>query len=106
MKVVRKDHSNLMVLFIDQLFHLMMQPCTELNTHRKKLTHVQLHFLSKFHLFFGMIFFHIFSNSSSPRSGFVHHHTEETGHKFYQPAHEVFQNQFQQQQQQPQPITA
>jgi hypothetical protein len=52
-----------------------------------------------------MIFFHIFSNSSSPRSGYVHHHTEETGHKFYQPNHEVFQNQFQQQQQQ-QPITA
>jgi hypothetical protein len=57
MKVVRKDHSNLMVLFIDQLFHSMMQPCTELNTHRKELTHVQLHFLSEFHLFFGMIFF-------------------------------------------------
>jgi hypothetical protein len=33
----------------------------------------------------------------TPRSGYVHHHTEETGHKFYQPHHEVFPNQYQQQ---------
>ncbi|CAF2239927.1 unnamed protein product [Rotaria magnacalcarata] len=35
----------------------------------------------------------------SPRSNFIHHHTEPTGHKFYQPHHEL-QTQYQQQQQQ------
>jgi len=35
----------------------------------------------------------------TPRSNYVHHHTEESGHKFYQPHHEVYQNQYQQQQQ-------
>jgi len=43
-------------------------------------------------------FSNIFYECSTPRSTFVHHHTEPDGHKFYQPHHEVFQNQYQQQQ--------
>ncbi|CAF0990154.1 unnamed protein product [Rotaria sordida] len=37
----------------------------------------------------------------TPRSGFVLHHVEPTGHKFYQPQHELLQTQYQQQQQYP-----
>jgi hypothetical protein len=56
-----------MVFFIDQLFHLMMQPCIKLNIYRKKLNHVQRHFLIKSWLFFGMIL----SDSSTTRNEFI-----------------------------------
>ena len=37
----------------------------------------------------------------TPRSNFVLHHTEPSGHKFYQSQQETTQSQYQQQQQQP-----
>ncbi len=35
---------------------------------------------------------------SSPRSNYVHHHTEPSGHKFYHTQEEATQSQYQQQQ--------